>query len=376
VRPTSQNSKAITAEIDARIRARDLRPGQAIPPIRELCQKYGVAPMTVRRALAPLYAQGKLRTEPGIGVFVSDRCPLEGVVFLTTFRENVARPWWVGNPEPHLAGAKEACSELGIPLISAGESDNPSLFLNRGYGFLLNIINAPDSIEFAPWITAIVNSRAPHMHLNVDRGSPNFIGPDFAAGVGLALRHFRSLGHRRIALVPRWSHGTGQPIFSHVGVPEAEGLDITLHSPRRSGEDGPAAIQQSVTAALKEALNHPRPPTAFLVGNCGHVAFAMQGLHDLGLRPPHDCSVIGFCREIFAEWNGRRVTRVDNPRRRAAKLGVYEMVRMAATPGYNPGRVLVKPDFFDGDTCASLEAAKAREPALAASTPSTQGECT
>ncbi len=370
MRPTSKNSKAITADIGARILSRDLRPGDAIPSIRQLCQKYGVAPMTVRRALAPLYAQGKLRTEPGVGVFVSDRCPLEGVVFVTTFKESVVRPWWVGNPDPHLAGAKEACSELGIPLISAGEGDDPNLFLNRGYGFLLNIINTPANIEFAPWITAVVNSRAPHMCLNVDRGSLNFIGPDFAAGVGLALRHFRSLGHRRIALVPRWSHGTGQPIFSHVGVPEAEGLDITLHSPPKVGRDGPAAIQESVTAALKDALNHPRPPTALLVGNCGHVAFAMQGLQDLGVRLPQDCSVIGFCREIFAEWNGRRVTHVDNPRRRAAKQAVYEMVKMAATPGYNPGRILVKPEFFDGDTCAPLERTKAREPALAGSTPS------
>jgi len=362
-RNLAKSSKTIASDLESRIRAGELRPGEAIPPIRELGETYGVAPMTIRRALSALCAQGKLKTEPGVGVFVSDRCPLEGVVFLSSFHERRERPWWLGNPEPHMAGAKEACAELGIPLIAAADNDNPRQFLGRGYGFFVNFADlmAP---EMAPWTAAIINARAPHVSAGFDHGMFNYISPDFGAAVSLALRHLRSLGHRHIAVVPR-PRATGQPFFTHVGLPETAGLDISIHPIGHKTTDTPAAIQEITTDALKSALSHTPRPTALLVGNCGFVTFAMQGLHDLGVQVPLDVSVVGVCREVFGEWDGRRITRVDNPRRLVARRAVYELVKMASIPGYNPGRILVTPEFFDGDTCAPLDLAKTRQPALA-----------
>ncbi|HRU06701.1 MAG TPA: GntR family transcriptional regulator, partial [Candidatus Brocadiia bacterium] len=268
-RRIAKSSKAIASDIEARIRSGELRPGESIPPIRELGESYGVAPMTIRRALSALCAQGKLKTEPGVGVFVSDRCPLEGVVFVSSFHERRERPWWLGNPEPNMAGAKEACAELGIPLIAASDNDDPRQFLGRGYGFLINFADlvAP---EMVPWTTAIINARAPHVSVGFDHGMFNYMTPDFGAAISLALRHLRSLGHRRIAIVPR-PRATGQPFFTHVGLPEAAGLDISLHPISPKSADTPAAIQEVTTAALKSALNHTPRPTALLAGNCGFV---------------------------------------------------------------------------------------------------------
>jgi len=49
-----------------------LAPGEALPSVRELAEKLGVAPMTVSQVYADLKAVGLIDTKPGAGTFVSD----------------------------------------------------------------------------------------------------------------------------------------------------------------------------------------------------------------------------------------------------------------------------------------------------------------
>jgi DNA-binding transcriptional regulator YhcF (GntR family) len=51
----------------------ELAPGEALPSVRELAEKLGVAPMTVSQVYAELKAVGLLETRPGAGTFVSHR---------------------------------------------------------------------------------------------------------------------------------------------------------------------------------------------------------------------------------------------------------------------------------------------------------------
>lgn len=50
----------------------ELAPGEALPSVRELAEKIGVAPMTVSQVYADLKAAGLIDTRPGSGTFVSD----------------------------------------------------------------------------------------------------------------------------------------------------------------------------------------------------------------------------------------------------------------------------------------------------------------
>ena len=47
-----------------------LRPGDQLPSEAQLCERYGVSPMTVRRAINMLVDQGIVITEQGRGTFV------------------------------------------------------------------------------------------------------------------------------------------------------------------------------------------------------------------------------------------------------------------------------------------------------------------
>ncbi len=61
----------IAADLEAKIKDGEYRPGQALPGQRELSAAYGVTLMTLRQALALLTDQGLVAQHPGRGTFVT-----------------------------------------------------------------------------------------------------------------------------------------------------------------------------------------------------------------------------------------------------------------------------------------------------------------
>jgi DNA-binding GntR family transcriptional regulator len=57
--------------IRAAIADGELAPGAQLPSGPKLAEQFGVAPMTVRRAIEMLRSEGRLRSSHGVGVFVS-----------------------------------------------------------------------------------------------------------------------------------------------------------------------------------------------------------------------------------------------------------------------------------------------------------------
>ncbi|MBP2472095.1 GntR family transcriptional regulator [Crossiella equi] len=61
---------AIYGSLAAAIKVGDYPPGEALPPQRELAERYGVTLMTVRQALRALQEDGLVEARPGTGTFV------------------------------------------------------------------------------------------------------------------------------------------------------------------------------------------------------------------------------------------------------------------------------------------------------------------
>jgi GntR family transcriptional regulator len=66
---------AVADHIIARVRAGELRPGARLRSERDLAEEYGVAYLTVRRAMAVLRERGYVETVHGKGTFVTDPLP-------------------------------------------------------------------------------------------------------------------------------------------------------------------------------------------------------------------------------------------------------------------------------------------------------------
>ena len=62
----------ITEQIQSRIMAGELRPGDKLPPERELAEQFGVSRTAVREAVKALHEKGLIEVQPGKGTFISN----------------------------------------------------------------------------------------------------------------------------------------------------------------------------------------------------------------------------------------------------------------------------------------------------------------
>ena len=354
----------IASDLGERIARGEFDPNAPIPSLRELVAEYGAARATVQRALGTLIAAGRLRSAHGVGTFVSDGCPLQGVVVVTVFGENMDSIAAEITTHDVIEGARRACSEIGAPLISACDSDDPARYVRKGYGFVLSFSDMRRE-SYAVWTRAVLDARAPASAVLNGFGFPNCVGRDKPAGVRRGLRYLYALGHRRVAMVSR-ANEDGFPFMSPEPIEDAPGLEVETVPVHYRRKDHAAQIRDNFKA-FDRALDRPDPPTALFVA-CRAAQDAMGFLHDAGLDLPGAISLLGYCRGIFAEWNERRITHVDNPYFASGARAVHEVARMARGGGYQTGHLLLKPEIVEGDTCGppAPEPARprARVPAL------------
>ena len=82
--------RRIVAELRARILAGDLRPGDRMPSIRQIAQRWGVAVATATKAMATLRDDGLVETKVGSGTVVSTRTSRQQPVGATASAEAAA----------------------------------------------------------------------------------------------------------------------------------------------------------------------------------------------------------------------------------------------------------------------------------------------
>jgi GntR family transcriptional regulator, transcriptional repressor for pyruvate dehydrogenase complex len=72
-KPVAKNqlTRQVADQIQESILARQLKPGDQLPPQRDLAAQLGASPTVVREALKILEERGLLETRPGIGTFVA-----------------------------------------------------------------------------------------------------------------------------------------------------------------------------------------------------------------------------------------------------------------------------------------------------------------
>ena len=71
--PVTPFYERIATEIRDQIRSGDLKPGDKLPSISELCAKYGVSTQVIRSAMLILRAEGLVEGHQGRGVYVRER---------------------------------------------------------------------------------------------------------------------------------------------------------------------------------------------------------------------------------------------------------------------------------------------------------------
>jgi DNA-binding transcriptional MocR family regulator len=182
----------LAASLEEAILRGDLRPGEALPPVRRLAQELGISPTTVTAALARLRDRGVVITRERSRSHVSWRPPLRGPWPLLAVPEG-ARDLVTGNPDPALLPALKPFLRRLEPegRLYAEEPAVPELlelaaaeFEADGIGgaHIAVVSGALDGIERA----LAAHTRAGDLVAVEDPGYPGVIDLCRALGLGLA----------------------------------------------------------------------------------------------------------------------------------------------------------------------------------------------
>lgn len=164
---------------------------------------------------------------------------------------------------------------------------------------------------------------------------------DNRAGVRLALEHLADLGHRRIGvLTPTRTSTPDRPGDQEVTTVAAElGLDARVVASGSTLDDAACAARDLLTGDPAEA-----GPTALFCFADSIAYGALAAARDLGLRVPHDLSVLGYDGLPISalvqpalttiDWDGDAVVRA---------VAAFVAAFVADPPEPGRGRVVVRP---------------------------------
>ncbi len=145
-------------------------------------------------------------------------------------------------------------------------------------------------------------------------------------------------GHRRIAHIAGWSgsstgrdraRGFTQGLAAHDRLP----LDVI---------DG-MYTRDAASQATRSLMARADPPDAIFVGN-DHMAFAVMDTlrGELGLRVPHDVSVVGYDDVPLAGWAAYDLTTLRQPVNRMVEATVDTLLDQIETPGSLPEKIEIQ----------------------------------
>jgi DNA-binding LacI/PurR family transcriptional regulator len=142
-------------------------------------------------------------------------------------------------------------------------------------------------------------------------------------------------GHRRIAHIAGWEG-------SSTGRDRQRGFIAALAAQGAA----PVAVidgmydRDRAAEVTRQLMSGPQPPDAIFVGN-DHMAFAVMDTlrGELGLRVPHDVSVVGYDDVPLASWAAYDLTTVRQPVNRMVEATVDTLLAQIEAPDTPPRKI-------------------------------------
>lgn len=312
----------VADQLRRQIRKGILKPGDRLPSMREMRERYGVNFNTMEKVHALLDEEGLIIREQRKGAFVavpqSRARTRTGVIGFCgiDLAEAAASPYW----SPILAGAKQAMQghDMQIMLLDAEtrsgwEKIDGLLFNTAWYHDRLN-----DVPEMLPRVYLLMPPSAMEDgHAGEDADSGVIF--DNYGGLRQSTEHLISLGHRRIAFL----HSNRPGLFLHQRIAgykdalESAGIGLEEGWLRRMRPPVPKYDFREVGAAnMKLWLETDWKElgcTAVIAQNDSAAIGIIEELRAAGYRVPEDVSVVGFDGVAANEYSRPRLTTVKIP---------------------------------------------------------------
>lgn len=331
----------------------------------ELSSMLNVTPVTIRRDVAQLEAEGKLRRIHG-GVTWANEGPTSAVILPSAAPPTTS----VGMLVPSLdyywpevvRGAEEEARANGLRLVLRGSSYDSDEDIDqirhlvegpRVSGLLMAPnLGAPRLREMLSWLTRL---ELPAVLIERQARIPGLEQPmecvvsDHAAGAAAAVRHLVGLGHRSVGLVIGRNSPTGPYVrtgwletLAELGLDPAATVDEKLD---RYAPDFEASTQNVLDQCRDRGV------TALLVHADSEAIAIVQQCHREGLSVPDDLSIVAYDDEL-AELYSPALTAVRPPRGSVGKAALGLVAARLSDP-YRPfHRVTISPRLYLRETTA------------------------
>ncbi|RME36944.1 MAG: LacI family transcriptional regulator [Thermoflexia bacterium] len=242
---------------------------------------------------------------------------------------HVPRDRWHPILDPFLYSMAQAAEAEGYHILTFAQPTDGDpwrpyqelMLTGRVDGFILSETNRND-----PRVRYLLDHDFPFVafgRANEEWDFP-YVDVDNAAGTRMAVEHLVGLGHRRIAVIawPEDSLTGSYRLQGYLEGMEAAGLPVDPAWIVRT-EHSEAAGRQAMEALL--ALPPDRRPTAVVTMSDLMAIGAMNALHEAGLQPGRDVSVVGFDDVPMAQYLHPPLTTLRQP---VAEVGarVVEML--------------------------------------------------
>jgi LacI family transcriptional regulator len=167
----------------------------------------------------------------------------------------------------------------------------------------------------------------------------------------LATRHLLALGHQRIGCI------AGPSLYSP-SHGRLIGYQKALHE-QEIPVDGHLIVtgdfqHEGGYRACRELFSIQAPPSALFVCNDLMAVGAMFALHEMGLRVPHDVSVVGFDDIPLASYTIPALTTIAQPGRELGHLAVETLVKRIRRPDIPTTHQLLPVKLIERASCAPI----------------------
>jgi DNA-binding LacI/PurR family transcriptional regulator len=295
---TGRSSSGLAAKLRQAITGGDIAPGSFLPTERGLAQENGIAPVTARRALKILEAEGLVSAEPRKGYRVTPRAsdPQRGAPLAFVLAPHRGTETWDSLHIEKLAALQKSANQRGWGFIAVG---------TEGY----NCAQIMEQLRGASVLGAIIDAKDPGLFEAArDEGLPilaidewrddlevDAVVQDGFRGGLVAARYLLECGCRRIGWLGPM--GTGFQSLERYGGAfsyfDSLEKDFEISGRwRLPFPDDPQGV-----AVAKDLLSSSDRPDGILSLWQGCTRSLVQAARELGLTPGKDFKMVGWCTE-------------------------------------------------------------------------------
>jgi len=338
-----------------------IKPNERIQSESELMTAYRISRDTVRHAMGDLVNEGWLYREPGIGTFCADRLSrtsrktfIIGVISVVV--SNYIFP-------SIIHGIDNVIHPKGYSIVLGNANHNTE----KEAAHLQDMINRNvDGLIIEPTRSALSSPNIRYFHKLREKGipfvmidsyfdelNPSYVCVDDVLGGYLAVEYLLELGHRRISIIYKSDHLPSTKRFQgykkalkKYKVDYSEELVKSFVLPEDKNPASPL---------IKELFKIKKPPTAIFCYNDQIALQAYKAITKLGLKIPHDVSLVGFDDSDLAILSEVPLTTVAHPKgKMGGKAGKILLQLIENSKVRGPQQFVYKPRLIIRDSCKSM----------------------